>query len=262
MQIVVADIGNSSIKLVTGSLSVESGSCRAEWPARQFQSPEELVQCHRSLSLPSVWLISSVNDANMARLRDPLKQAGLVESWQLIGRQQVPLKVDLDQPAGVGVDRLLAAFAAHRMFPCDRDTIVIDCGTAMTIDLVSRDGTFRGGVIMAGPATNLLALESMTEALPDLSRESIRQPTSVLGRSTREAMLNGAWYTGLGAIREVVSAIEAISEIPPRVVGTGGGLGPWQDVLPREWCLVQDLVLNGICQIAGPLLSEATRESG
>lgn len=114
---------------------------------------------------------------------------------------------------------------------------------------------------MAGPATNLLALESMTEALPDLSSETIRPPKSVLGRSTREAMLSGAWYTGLGAIREVVAAIEAVTDRPPLVVGTGGGLGPWKAELPQEWRLVEDLVLSGICQLSGLILGEAASES-
>ncbi len=96
----------------------------------------------------------------------------------------------------------------------------------------------------------------MTEALPQLSHEKLEKPTSVLGRSTREAMLGGAWFNGLGAIRAVVDEMQTLCGTPPRIVGTGGGLGPWRDVLPSEWILADDLVLKGVFHVAVRLMQE------
>jgi len=208
------------------------------------------------------WFVSSVNDTNTERLRWRCERSGCAASWHVIQRHEIPLAIDLKQPESVGIDRLLAALAAHRLHGRNVDTIVIDCGTAMTIDFVDRDATFRGGVIMAGPATNLLALTTMTAALPDLSAEKLLQPESVLGRSTREAMLSGAWFNGLGAIKQVVGAIEMLADCKPAVVGTGGGLGPWRDVLPADWVLVKELVLDGIFQVAVQLTQESANEPG
>ena len=109
---------------------------------------------------------------------------------------------------------------------------------------------------MAGPATSLRALRSMTEALPDLSSEKLVRPQSVPGRTTRQAMLNGAWYAGLGAIKEVVSAMQQTVGGTAGVVGTGGGLGPWRNDLPADWLMVDDLVLDGIYMVASERLQE------
>ena len=109
---------------------------------------------------------------------------------------------------------------------------------------------------MAGPATNLLALSNMTAALPNLMNEPLSKPSSVLGQSTRDAMLSGAWHSGWGAIQQVVKEIAEMTERSPIIVGTGGGLGPWQAVLPDSWIRVEDLVLDGILTAASSFINE------
>ena len=253
MRIAAADIGNSSIKYLVGDVSRIHQRGESEWPKSQNLSLEDLSQSNPLVGQPTEWFVSSVNEDNASELQARLQVAGDLTRWRILHRQDVPLALDVDQPERVGMDRVLAAFAAHRIFGRQQDVIVVDCGTALTIDLVGHDGVFRGGVIMTGPATNLTALNLMTEALPDLSTEKLVRPKSVLGRSTREAMLNGAWYNGLGAIREVVKEMQDLSSGVAQVVGTGGGLGPWRDVLPEDWILVDDLVLRGIFLAAADL---------
>ncbi|MDG2014458.1 MAG: type III pantothenate kinase [Pirellulaceae bacterium] len=253
MRIATADIGNSSIKYLVGDISRIHERGENEWPESQNLTLESLSQKTPLIGQPMDWFVSSVNEENAAGLRERLQAAGDLTRWHCLDRQDVSLTLDVDQPERVGMDRVLAAFAAHRIFGLQQDVIVVDCGTALTIDLVGQDGVFRGGVIMTGPATNLSALNLMTEALPDLSTEKLVRPASVLGRSTREAMLSGAWYNGLGAIREVVQEMQNLSQGEPRIVGTGGGLGPWRDVLPQDWVLVDDLVLRGIFLAAADL---------
>lgn len=262
MQIVAADVGNSSIKYLIGTVSVDRKKVEPGWPdCRTFElTPADAAQ--RPIDGKAHWFVSSVNDENLQRLRLHCEQFDCAESWNVIEREQIPLDIDLDKPDSVGIDRLLAAFAAHRLYGANSDTIVIDCGTAMTIDLVSSSGTFRGGVIIAGPATNLLALTTMTAALPDLSKEKLVRPQSVIGRSTNDAMLSGAWYNGLGAIREVVAEMSRLADGVPTVVGTGGGLDPWRDALPGDWIRVRELVLDGIFLVALRSFSESFNEQG
>lgn len=259
MQVVAADVGNSSIKFRASSMGDQrSPLASAAGPSgrgvRSIDLRDESIKQEFS-ALDSIrrdahWFVSSVSPRNEQLLREQATQRGLVQSWTLLQRSGLPLQIDVEEPDSVGIDRLLAALAAHRRFGLQEhpvsDVIVIDCGTALTIDLIDCQSRFRGGVIMAGPATNLLALSNMTAALPNLSKEKLDQPNCVLGQSTKQAMLSGAWHSGWGAIQQVVAAITELTERPSIVVGTGGGLGPWQDVLPSDWIQVDDLVLDGI----------------
>lgn len=260
MQIVAADVGNSSIKYRVTSLDgkethapVQSINLRGDEEAFDFSPLDSIPQNAR-------WFVSSVSPENEQRIRSQAESRGAIQSWTVLKRENLPLQIQIDQPETVGIDRLFAALAAHHQYGLavqpTADVIVIDCGTALTIDLIDGQTNFRGGVIMAGPATNLLALSNMTAALPDLSREKLVQPPSVLGQSTREAMLSGAWHSGWGAIQQVVNEISQTTERPPVIVGTGGGLGPWQSVLPEDWIQVEDLVLDGILIAAEQSIAE------
>ncbi len=259
MQIVAADVGNSSIKLMRGVVNPGQQRVSPVWQNCRSIDARDLddgrarkdLRETRGPDLENVhWFVSSVNARNTLALQALAGANDAMAGWNEITHTAIQLRIDVDQPDTVGIDRLLAAQAAGTMYASDRDAIVIDCGTALTIDLVTRDQCFRGGVIMAGPQTNLRALSSMTSALPDLSGESIQRPRSMVGRSTRDALLSGAYLNGLGAIREVVARFTETLPCQPVVVGTGGGLGPWRDDLPDSWIVVENLVIEGLFQIA------------
>ena len=100
---------------------------------------------------------------------------------------KVPIGNDYLTPETLGRDRLAAAVGAVELFP-DRDLLVIDCGTAITIDLVTRDRVFRGGCISLGLYTRFEALHHFTSCLP------LCDPTDeekLVGRSTQEAIEQG-----------------------------------------------------------------------
>ena len=264
MQVVAADVGNSSIKLMRATLDPQTGTTRPDWPDIRSLAPRSLAESSlgplfdpAGSAAPCHWYVSSVNQTHAERLRELAEHHDLVQSWKPVHCGQIDLVIEVESPAATGIDRLLAAEAAKKMHAADSDLIVIDCGTAMTIDLVTRDNVFRGGVILAGPETNLQALAAMTSALPDLSGQPLGRPESPVGRSTQEALMAGAWLNGLGAIRETVARYSELLEGSPVVVGTGGGLGPWRDDLPDTWIVVDNLVLEGLFRIAHGLIAES-----
>ncbi len=99
----------------------------------------------------------------------------------------VPIAIDYLTPETLGRDRVAAAVGAWARYP-NRTLLVVDFGTALTIDLVSAEGTFRGGAISLGLSNRFRALHEYTATLPlcDATDEQ-----RMVGRSTREAIQQG-----------------------------------------------------------------------
>ena len=127
--------------------------------------------------------------------------------------------VDYPAPQTIGADRLANAAAVAELY--GRPAIVVDFGTAVTFDVVSRDGNYVGGVIAPGLEAMTSFLYQRTALLPKLT---LREPASAIGRTTRAAMMSGAIYGYRGLVREIIARItqESFAREKVRVVATGG----------------------------------------
>src|SRR5260221_7257593 len=97
------------------------------------------------------------------------------------GAAEWPLQFDVDEPQNVGADRALNAIAAHSKYP--GDLLIIDFGTATTLDVVNASGAYTGGIIAPGINLSLDALVTAAAKLPRLAIEA-PQSNSVIGRTT------------------------------------------------------------------------------
>jgi len=127
------------------------------------------------------------------------------------------ITVYYDNPLELGIDRALAAAAAHKRFGADM--IVIDFGTATTMDYVSAQGLFMGGAIMPGLTTAADALFEKTKKLPRIEYEL---PGSVLGTNTIACLQIGILGGYCSMIEAMVGRIRAQVQAQPGVVATGG----------------------------------------
>lgn len=132
----------------------------------------------------------------------------------------IPIEARIPHPARVGPDRLLAAWGAslNRTVPL----IVIDLGTATTVDAVDAEGAFAGGAILPGMALGASALAASTALLPAVE---LSLPSRAIGRDTVAALRSGVVLGHLGAIREVATRIagELAPDGPrPAAIATGG----------------------------------------
>ena len=158
------------------------------------------------------------------------------------------LKVRYRNPHEVGADRIAGAIGAMLRHP-RQDLLVVDCGTATTIDVVTAAADYQGGVILPGVGVSAAALASNTAKLP---RVEIARPESVLGRTTVESIQSGLYHGHIGAVRHIVEALqhEAFPSGESRVIGTGGfarffeGEGLFDEIVP-------ELVLNGLKHAEG-----------
>lgn len=144
-------------------------------------------------------------------------------------------------PQTLGADRLAAAVGARVLFP-DQPLLIIDFGTAITMDRVSREGVFEGGNISLGLKTRFRALHEYTGKLPLLD-----PPVSVseIGHSTQTAIENGVV---LGIIFEVEGYLRRFPEYIP--IFTGGDAFYFAEKLKTPIFAVYNLVLTGLAYVA------------
>lgn len=146
--------------------------------------------------------------AQLARRGVPLRLAGR--------DVPCPLRLDYTTPATLGVDRWVGALAAHERHG---RAVVVDCGTATTVNLVEADGTFRGGAVAPGLRAFVAGMAEVTPALPvpDLDARPILPP-----RSSQDAVDTGVVLGWCGLVERLVAGMLAAAAGPARVVATGG----------------------------------------
>ena len=194
MQLAI-DIGNTAVKwgAFEGRTLLESG----------HGMPGELLQHARRILLCASGEVP----------------AELAELPRLTADTPLPIRLNYKTPATLGPDRIAAACGAWSLHPGE-PTLVVDCGTCITLEYVSADGTYHGGAIMPGLGMKLQALHTFTAKLPLLDIASV-QKAPVLGRSTEECIAAGT----LGAAQMAVAAyVATLRGVAPglNVLLTGG----------------------------------------
>lgn len=130
------------------------------------------------------------------------------------------ITIDIAEPESVGTDRVVNAIAAHEAHA--GDLIVVDFGTATTFDVVDYSGTYKGGIIAPGINLSLDALVAAAAQLPRIAIEAPAPGTSVIGRSTQEAMHSGIYWGYIAMIEGLVARIAREIGRRTKVVATGG----------------------------------------
>ena len=156
--------------------------------------------------------------------------------------------IDYPKPKTIGGDRLANAAAAGEFFRAP--VVVVDFGTAVSFDIISREQNYVGGVIAPGLEAMTDYFHHRTALLPKIK---LLEPPSAIGKSTRNAMLAGAVYGYRGLVRQILSEIRR--ELRARrlhVVGTGGYAGLITAGVPEISNICPDLTLEGL-RIIGAL---------
>jgi type III pantothenate kinase len=125
----------------------------------------------------------------------------------------------LTDDSTVGQDRLLNALGAFSR--AEQACIIVDAGTAITVDFVDGQGTFHGGAIAPGLNMMLQSLHEHTAALPSVKFEPPPEGTP-FGKNTREAMLVGVQGAARGLVRHLAEKYSEFYEAYPQIIATGG----------------------------------------
>lgn len=212
------DIGNSTIKF--GVFDGKRLVSKFSIPTNYRYGPDEITratgnQINRSITAAiACSVVPQVDNA----VREFAKRSFGIDTFFIDNGFDFGLKVDYCPVSALGTDRLVNAFGAVEKYgakPC----IVCSLGTATTIDAISADGEFLGGVIAPGMRTMAKALHLAAAKLPEVN---IEMPASLLGRTTAGSIRSGIFYGQLSMIEGMIGRISAELGGQPLVVATGG----------------------------------------
>ena len=122
-----------------------------------------------------------------------------------------------DNPKEVGADRIVNAVGAYGKHK--KELIIIDFGTAITFDYVTKNGEYKGGLIAPGMGISTDALFQKTAKLP---RVEVEKPKNIIGKNTVESLKSGIFYGYLSMIEGIISKISSETKSKPFVIATGG----------------------------------------
>ncbi|MFG0252136.1 MAG: type III pantothenate kinase [Phycisphaerales bacterium JB038] len=180
--------------------------------------------------------LASVNDAVAGPLSELLAAKCGQEVFRIGEDLPLPIETDLDPETIVGVDRLLGALAAYTVV--GKACVVVDAGTAVTVDFIDDGGVFHGGAIMPGVQMQLSAMHEHTALLPELQYE--HPADEPWGRNTSQAMLQGVHFGIRGAVRMLAERYAEEVGAYPQILATGGDA----DALFNEDEFIERIVPN------------------
>ncbi len=241
-RLAVVEIGNSSI-----TAGLWSGDRVQERQVFALGALEELGAALKAFAAEgeggflSGVAIASVVPETLARLCAWIEDELTLEPLVVGDQIPLPIHAALDAPEAVGVDRVCNAAAAYDKNK--QSCVVVDCGSAITVDVVDDEGCFIGGAIYPGLRMQARALHEHTALLPEVTPGA---PDAAIGEDTESAIRTGLYHGTAGAIRGIIEAYATQLGRWPVVIGTGGDI----ELIARECdifdALVQDLCLIGV----------------
>lgn len=193
--------------------------------------------------------ISDISDCIISSVVPPVFNSVRTGVIKIIGKQpmvvgpglKTGLNIHVDVPSQVGSDRIVIAVAALAEYKAP--LILIDMGTATTIEVVEPENRYLGGVIFPGVKVSLDALTSRAAQLPGISLD---QPKHVIGKNTVDCMRSGTMYGNAAMIDGLVERMEEELGHRATIIATGGLARFITPLCKRDIIVEKDLLLKGL----------------
>lgn len=245
--ILTLDMGNSNI--VVGGID-----------ENKLYFEERITTDHRKTSLEYAIMLKNILEINKVKRSDiegaimssvvpPLNAPLSSAVKKITGKKpmlvgsgmKTGINIKVDNPKSVGGDRIVAAVAAVAQF--EGPIIVIDMGTATTLDVVDKGGGYIGGVILPGVKVSLNALVGNTAQLPQINLDT---PKRVIGKNTVECMQNGIMFGNASMIDGLIDRVEEELGEKCTLVATGGMSRFITPLCRHKITYIPDLLLRGL----------------
>jgi type III pantothenate kinase len=220
--LIVLDVGNSNLTIgvYDGPALVQSWRLTTD---KQRTVDEYGILCRTLLQLAAI-APGSIKDMAISSVVPPLditlkKMAEVYFGLQpvFVDSTNCGMPILYDDPREVGADRIVNAVAAYAKYggPC----IIVDSGTAITFDAVSKAGEYLGGIICPGIQ---ISAEALFQRAARLRRVEMKKPDRVIGTNPTASIQSGLYYGNVALIDGVIEKVKAEMNDAPRVIATGG----------------------------------------
>lgn len=246
------------------TIALDIGNTHLGWGV--FEDGEQLVAvgklpAREGISLPPpAWqgadaaAVASVNTEGLELLEASWNWSGAPPLTVLGRDMEIPVPTRVRDRSQVGSDRLVNTLAWTRR--SSRPAVVVDFGTAVTLDIVAGDGAYCGGLILPGPEIIAEAMHSRTSLLPHV--DIVPTPESY-GTDTASMMRRGTFGLICGGVAFHVAALRKHLPSETVFVATGGGapvFTPWILGIDR---VVPHLTVHGVCAAYRSVANESER---
>ena len=241
------DIGNTNI--VIGCIRDDSIVFKARIATDRTRTSDQYgVEIKNMVEAFGVKL-EEIDDCIISSVVPPVFNSVKTGVIKVIGKQpmvvgpglKTGLNIHVDVPGQVGSDRIVIAVAALAEYQAP--LVLMDLGTATTIEVVEPENVYMGGVIFPGVMVSLDALTSRAAQLPGISLD---KPKSVIGKNTVDCMRSGMMYGTAAMIDGVVDRIQEELGHPSTLIATGGLAQFITPLCKHEIILEKDLLLKGL----------------
>lgn len=236
---IVVDVGNTRVKW---------GLCSSAqvWSIAPLPSEDEdawLKQWQEwKVQQDQAWIVSGVHPQRRNALVAWLKKRS--DSVQVLtSPSQLPLQIDLEHPEKVGIDRLLNAVAANLRRQDNVAAILVDAGSAVTVDYLDGAGVFRGGAIFPGLGLMAKSLHDYTAMLPVVPMDDAVLPP---GTSTIQAIKAGVFHAVVGGVERLIFEYQHRYPTAFEIFLTGGDAQLLATRLHHPAHLWPEMTLEGI----------------
>ncbi len=233
------DMLNDHIRLSSkGDITYdEAGFFITNWLQHMNITNEEIDEVIIASVVPSLTNIMETTSRKFFGCMPTVVSAGMT----------LPIKIEIDNPDEIGADRICNAVAGYKKY--GSPSVIIDFGTATTFDVIGKDGSYIGGIIIPGPETSMAELAKKAARLFEVR---IEPPEKIVGKSTVQALQSGLFYGTVGQVDYIIEKIiDETGFTSPIIIATGGlakGIGKYSKHIKR---VDATLTLDGLRLIAG-----------
>ena len=241
------DIGNTN--LVIGCIKDDKILFKARIATDRLRTSDQYgVEIKNMMEAYGVQL-TDIDDCIISSVVPPVFNSVRTGVIKILGKQpmvvgpglKTGLDIHMDVPSQVGSDRIVIAVAALAEYTAP--LILMDLGTATTIEVVEPDNVYLGGIIFPGVRVSLDALTSRTSQLPGISLD---KPKQVIGKNTVDCMRSGMMYGTAAMLDGLVDRIEEELGHTSTIIATGGLAQFITPLCKHDIILEKNLLLKGL----------------
>ncbi len=245
--IVAVDIGNTNTDI--GLIDKDSLTClkRSSCPSDHnsitiIKEIEKFYHDH-SIEKGTSVIICSVVELSQESVESALSTVGIGNVIFFKYHGNFPFQINYKKPESLGSDRIANCLFGLQKYP-QENLIIIDVGTAVTVDVLTAKQEFLGGFIFTGLKTQLNSLHNNTSKLPYL--EYSIDTISIPPDSTQDAMVSGTNFSVTGGISFIVKQIIQSTKKDFKILSCGGGWKSIENMIDFKYKFIESLTLVGV----------------